>query len=111
MGYENPSTKITFYKAFFSPQWKFLIHTILQCISVKKTSWNEFSSSMASAVICLSTGILVAQQVDESSTGVNVDDVPAAGVADEGDVDVNADDVLTAIDEPSMPLPTPVTQP
>nr|GEW99437.1 hypothetical protein [Tanacetum cinerariifolium] len=56
MGYEKPSTKLTFYKAFFSPQWKFLIHTILQCMSAKKTSWNEFSSSMASAVICLSTG-------------------------------------------------------
>ncbi|GJT96489.1 hypothetical protein Tco_1092007 [Tanacetum coccineum] len=30
MGYEKPSQKLTFYKAFFSPQWKFLIHTILQ---------------------------------------------------------------------------------
>nr|GFC81014.1 hypothetical protein [Tanacetum cinerariifolium] len=28
MGYEKPSTKLTFYKAFFSSQWKFLIHTI-----------------------------------------------------------------------------------
>nr|GFB36479.1 synaptobrevin, longin-like domain protein [Tanacetum cinerariifolium] len=56
MGYEKPSTKITFYKAFFSSQWKFLIHTILQCMSAKRTSWNEFSSSMASAFICLSTG-------------------------------------------------------
>nr|GEV15533.1 hypothetical protein [Tanacetum cinerariifolium] len=55
MGYEKPSTKLTFYKAFFSSQWKFLIHTILQCMSAKRTSWNEFSSSMASAVICLST--------------------------------------------------------
>nr|GEX14410.1 hypothetical protein [Tanacetum cinerariifolium] len=44
MGYEKPSTKLTFYKAFFSSQWKFLIHTILQCISAKRTSWNEFSS-------------------------------------------------------------------
>nr|GFA29517.1 hypothetical protein [Tanacetum cinerariifolium] len=31
MGYEKPSTKLTFYKAFFSAQWKFLFHTILQC--------------------------------------------------------------------------------
>nr|GEX14881.1 hypothetical protein [Tanacetum cinerariifolium] len=30
MGYEKPSTNLTFYKAFFSSQWKFLIHTILQ---------------------------------------------------------------------------------
>nr|GEY52255.1 hypothetical protein [Tanacetum cinerariifolium] len=56
MGYEKPSTKLTFYKAFFSQQWKFLIHIILQCISAKRTSWNEFSSSMALAVIYLSTG-------------------------------------------------------
>nr|GEV22470.1 hypothetical protein [Tanacetum cinerariifolium] len=37
-------------------QWKFLIHTILKSMSAKRTSWNEFSSAMASAVICLSTG-------------------------------------------------------
>nr|GEY91434.1 hypothetical protein [Tanacetum cinerariifolium] len=56
MGYEKPSTKLTFYKTFFSSQWKFLIHTILQSLSAKYTSWNEFSSAMAFAVICLSTG-------------------------------------------------------
>ncbi|GJT00565.1 hypothetical protein Tco_0821734 [Tanacetum coccineum] len=55
MGYENLTQKLTFYKAFFSPQWKFLIHTILQCLSDKTTAWNEFSSTMASAVICLAT--------------------------------------------------------
>nr|GEV28927.1 putative ribonuclease H-like domain-containing protein [Tanacetum cinerariifolium] len=41
---------------YVAAQWKFLIHTILQCMSAKRTSWNKFSSSMASAVICLSTG-------------------------------------------------------
>ncbi|GKE29918.1 hypothetical protein Tco_1445302 [Tanacetum coccineum] len=53
MGYEKLSQKLTFYKAFFSPQWKFLIHIILQCLSAKTTAWNEFSSTMASAIICL----------------------------------------------------------
>ncbi|GJW98294.1 hypothetical protein Tco_0180102 [Tanacetum coccineum] len=53
--YENLTQKLTFYKAFFSPQWKFLIHTILQCLSAKTTAWNEFSSTMASAIICLAT--------------------------------------------------------
>nr|GEX06982.1 hypothetical protein [Tanacetum cinerariifolium] len=56
MCYEKPSTKLTIYKAFFSSQWKFLIHIILQSMSAKRTSWNEFSLAMASAVICLSTG-------------------------------------------------------
>ncbi|GKC60073.1 retrotransposon protein, putative, unclassified, partial [Tanacetum coccineum] len=55
MGYEKISQKLTFYKAFFSPQWKFLIHTILQCLSSKTTAWNEFSSTMTSAIICLAT--------------------------------------------------------
>nr|GEZ49758.1 hypothetical protein [Tanacetum cinerariifolium] len=54
MGYEKLSTKLTFYKAFFFSQWKFLIRTILQSLSAKRTSWNKFSMAMASAVICLS---------------------------------------------------------
>nr|GEV67014.1 hypothetical protein [Tanacetum cinerariifolium] len=29
MGYENPPLKLTFYKAFFFAQWKFLIHTLV----------------------------------------------------------------------------------
>nr|GEV30451.1 synaptobrevin, longin-like domain protein [Tanacetum cinerariifolium] len=34
---------------------KVLIHTLVQCISAKRTAWNEFSYSMASAIICLAT--------------------------------------------------------
>ncbi|GKB31127.1 hypothetical protein Tco_0870528 [Tanacetum coccineum] len=56
MGYEKPPPKLTFYKAFFAPQWKFLIHTLIQCLSAKRTAWNEFSSTMVSAVICQATG-------------------------------------------------------
>nr|GFA23776.1 hypothetical protein [Tanacetum cinerariifolium] len=33
-----------------------LIHTLVQCLSAKRTAWNEFSYSMASAIICLATG-------------------------------------------------------
>ncbi|GJR59814.1 putative ribonuclease H-like domain-containing protein [Tanacetum coccineum] len=55
MGYEKILQKLTFYKPFFSPQWKFMIHTILQCLSAKTTAWDEFSSTMASAIICLAT--------------------------------------------------------
>nr|GEV94027.1 hypothetical protein [Tanacetum cinerariifolium] len=165
MGYEKPSTKLTFYKAFFSSQWKFLIHTILQCMSAKRTSWNEFSSSMASFVISLSSGrkfnfskkqvgdlsshstkytspaltqnvfanmrrvgkgfsgvdtslfegMLVVQEVgevaDEGDAEVNVDDVSAIGVAAKGDVSAANDEVPTAIEEPSIPSLTPPTPP
>ena len=55
MGYEGSTNKFTFYKALFPPQWKFLIHTIQQCLSPKRTAWNEFSSSIAYAIVCLST--------------------------------------------------------
>ncbi|GKA07255.1 hypothetical protein Tco_0686479 [Tanacetum coccineum] len=53
IGYEIVFDKLTFQKAFFSPQWKYLIHTILHCLSSKSTAWNEFSTNIASAVICL----------------------------------------------------------
>nr|GEV68894.1 hypothetical protein [Tanacetum cinerariifolium] len=73
MGYEKPSTKLTFYKAFFSLQWKFLIHIILQCMSAKMTSWDEFGSSMALAVIYLSIGdgekdLLLASELSETNS-------------------------------------------
>nr|GEU94734.1 synaptobrevin, longin-like domain protein [Tanacetum cinerariifolium] len=55
MGYEKPPLKLMFYKVFFSAQWKFLIHTFIQCVSAKRIAWNEFSCSMASAIICLAT--------------------------------------------------------
>nr|GEX00532.1 hypothetical protein [Tanacetum cinerariifolium] len=53
MWYEKLSEKLTFYKPFFLTHWKFFIQTILQCLSAKTTSWNEFNSTMASAIICL----------------------------------------------------------
>ncbi|GJV13398.1 putative ribonuclease H-like domain-containing protein [Tanacetum coccineum] len=53
MGYEKPSQKLTFYKAFFSPQWMFLIHTILQCLSAKSTAWKRNLVAYAFAIICL----------------------------------------------------------
>ncbi|GKA73807.1 hypothetical protein Tco_0780109 [Tanacetum coccineum] len=56
MGYEQPLTKLTFQKGSFSPQWKFPIHTILYCICSKSTAWNEFSTNLALAVICLAKG-------------------------------------------------------
>ncbi|GJY70427.1 reverse transcriptase domain-containing protein [Tanacetum coccineum] len=55
MGYEVDFNKLTFQKVLFSPQWKFLIHTILLCLSSKSTSWNEFSINIASSVLCMAT--------------------------------------------------------
>nr|GEX08548.1 hypothetical protein [Tanacetum cinerariifolium] len=105
MGYEKPSTKLTFYKAFFSSQWKFLIHTILQSLSAKRTSWNEFSTAMASAVAAPSSiwvetplfeGMLVARQPAEEGlvdAQVQVDDVVVADVDENVAEDVAHDRV------------------
>ncbi|GJW70179.1 hypothetical protein Tco_0127096 [Tanacetum coccineum] len=55
MGHLSTSDKLTFQKGHFSPQWRFLIYTILHCLSPKKTSWEQFSSNIATAIICLAT--------------------------------------------------------
>ncbi|GJZ39910.1 putative ribonuclease H-like domain-containing protein [Tanacetum coccineum] len=39
IGYETDYDKLTFQKGNFSPRWRFLIHTILHCLSPKKTAW------------------------------------------------------------------------
>ncbi|GJW52390.1 hypothetical protein Tco_0093741 [Tanacetum coccineum] len=41
--------------AFSDSEWKYFIHTITQCLSAKSTTWNEFSGSMSSLIICLAT--------------------------------------------------------
>nr|GEW50446.1 hypothetical protein [Tanacetum cinerariifolium] len=54
MGYNIlPNQKFTFQKGQFSHQWKYLIHTIMQCLSPKSTRFNEFSSNIATALVCL----------------------------------------------------------
>nr|GEW61056.1 retrovirus-related Pol polyprotein from transposon TNT 1-94 [Tanacetum cinerariifolium] len=90
MGYEKPSTKLTFYKAFFSSQWKFLIHTILQSMSAKRTSWNELR-------------VIEEQGAAEEQVQDDVDDAAAQG----DDTVISGNDVH----EPSIPSPTPSTPP
>nr|GEU48201.1 protein HESO1 isoform X1 [Tanacetum cinerariifolium] len=87
------------------------LNIMFACMSAKKTTWNEFSSSMASAIICLSTGkrcsgvetslfegMMVAQQVSKCATEVNVYDVPTAGVTSKDDANV-----LSMQDDESKP--------
>nr|GEZ36115.1 synaptobrevin, longin-like domain protein [Tanacetum cinerariifolium] len=56
MGYNIlPNQKFTFQKGQFTHQWKYHIHTIMQCLSPKSTGFNEFSSNIATALVCLAT--------------------------------------------------------
>nr|GEU59046.1 putative ribonuclease H-like domain-containing protein [Tanacetum cinerariifolium] len=51
MGYNIlPNQKLSFQKGQFSHPWKYLNHTIMQCLSPKSTGFNEFSSNIATAV-------------------------------------------------------------
>ncbi|GJZ32581.1 hypothetical protein Tco_0578017 [Tanacetum coccineum] len=55
MRYVSDSDRHTFQKGHLSPQWRFFINTILHCLSPKKTAWEQFSSNIATAIICLVT--------------------------------------------------------
>ncbi|GJT04922.1 hypothetical protein Tco_0839384 [Tanacetum coccineum] len=55
MGYEGDLTVLTFNKALFLPQWKFLFHTMNYCISSKSTSWDQIPTNIATTMICLAT--------------------------------------------------------
>nr|GEZ77873.1 hypothetical protein [Tanacetum cinerariifolium] len=46
----SPNQKFTFQKGQFYHQWKYLIYTIMQCMSPKITRFNEFSSNIATAL-------------------------------------------------------------
>ncbi|GJW97129.1 hypothetical protein Tco_0178937, partial [Tanacetum coccineum] len=54
MGYPTDGT-FTFWKSFFTPQSRYLVHHLLHCISSKSGGWDQFGSNIATALICLST--------------------------------------------------------
>nr|GEV06047.1 ribonuclease H-like domain-containing protein [Tanacetum cinerariifolium] len=89
MGYEKPFTKLTFYKTFFSSQ---------------------VGKGFSRVETPLFKGMIVEQMVDEGDDEVHDEGVPAASVVAEGVVST-ADEVPTAVEEPSFPSPTPPTQP
>ncbi|GKA10542.1 hypothetical protein Tco_0689975 [Tanacetum coccineum] len=63
MGYEGDLTFLTFNKALFSPQWKFLFHTMNHCMSSKSTSWDQIPTNIATTMIYLFQSVLVKQVV------------------------------------------------
>ncbi|GJU49059.1 hypothetical protein Tco_1218614 [Tanacetum coccineum] len=55
IGYPTDET-FTFWKSFFTPTWKYLVHHLLHCLSSKSGGWDQFGSNIATALVCLSTG-------------------------------------------------------
>nr|GEW21510.1 uncharacterized mitochondrial protein AtMg00810-like [Tanacetum cinerariifolium] len=93
MGYEKPSTELTFYKAFFLSYWK-------------------VGKGFSRVETPLFEGMLVAQEVGEGVADEEHNEgVLAAGDVAEGDVSAAHNKVPTADEEPSIPSPMPPTLP
>nr|GEU47988.1 ribonuclease H-like domain-containing protein [Tanacetum cinerariifolium] len=93
-------------------QWKFLIHIVLQSLSAKRTSWNEFSTAMASAVICLSKGQKFNFSKEELvDTQVQVDVAIEEHVAKDVSHDAITSPLSHDIPSPSQAQTTPPQQP
>nr|GEV62983.1 hypothetical protein [Tanacetum cinerariifolium] len=121
MGYEKPSTKLTFYKAFFSSQWKKQVGD-LSTHTTKYTSpaltqkvfanMRQVGKGISGVETPLFEGMIVEQQVAKGvDDEVHDKGVSAAGVVTEGVVSAANDEVPTADEEPSIPSPTPPTPP
>nr|GEW85544.1 hypothetical protein [Tanacetum cinerariifolium] len=95
MGYEKPSTKLTFYKAFFSSQWKKQVGDL----STQKVFANmrRVGKGFFEVDTPLFEGMLVAQEVAEGADEVHDEGVPADGIIAEGVVSA-ADDVVPTVD-------------
>ncbi|GJT09880.1 putative ribonuclease H-like domain-containing protein [Tanacetum coccineum] len=55
IGYEGSLSLLSFSKPLFSPPWKYLVHTLLHCLSSKSSSWDQFGTNIASALVGLAT--------------------------------------------------------
>nr|GEY75678.1 hypothetical protein [Tanacetum cinerariifolium] len=118
MGYEKPSTKLTFYKAVFSSQKQV---GDLSLHSTKYTSpaltqklfanMRRVGKGFSGVDTPLFEDMLVVLEFGEGEADeVHVKDVNAA-IATEGVVSADDDVVPTAVDKPSIPSPTPITLP
>nr|GEW91671.1 xylulose kinase-1 [Tanacetum cinerariifolium] len=90
MGYEKPSTKLTFYKAFFSSQWK------------------RVGKGFSGVETPLFEGMLVERVIEERGDAEeHVQDVADSDAAQGDDTTAHRDDAQ----EPSIPSPSPPTLP
>nr|GEV93540.1 hypothetical protein [Tanacetum cinerariifolium] len=118
MGYEKPSTKLTFYKAFFSSQKQvgdLSTHTTKYTSPALTQKLFANIRRVGKGILAVETplfeSMVVEQQVDEEGDAdENVKEVNV-GDATKGDVSTAHGEVLTIVEEPSIPSPTPPTPP
>nr|GEW12333.1 xylulose kinase-1 [Tanacetum cinerariifolium] len=141
MGYEKPSTKLTFYKAFFSSHLvrnvdspsKFYMYSCFLQLMIRKqvgdllTHTTKYTypalthkvfanmrivgKGFSGVKTPLFEGMLVEQQVIKEGDAEVNDETVNAGDAAEGDDSAAHGEVPTVADEPSIPSPTPLTPP
>nr|GEX93837.1 putative ribonuclease H-like domain-containing protein [Tanacetum cinerariifolium] len=93
MGYEKPSTKLTFYKAFFLSQWK------------------RVGKGFSGVETPLFEGMLIKHEIDEEGDANENIKEGNVGDAAEGDDSATHGEVPTVAAEKSIPSPTPPTPP
>nr|GEX39566.1 hypothetical protein [Tanacetum cinerariifolium] len=118
MGYKKPSTKLTFYKAFFSSQkqvgdlsthtTKYTSPALTQKVFANMRRVGKGFSEVETPLF---ESMLVEQQVAKEGDVDENDETVNAGDAAEGDVSAAHGEVLTVDEEPSIPSPTPPTPP
>nr|GEW69295.1 xylulose kinase-1 [Tanacetum cinerariifolium] len=116
IGYEKPSTKLTFYKAFFSSQWnlvrnvdsttKFYMYPCFLQLIIRK----QVGDLLTHTTKYTSPALTQKEDDEEGDAHENVEEVNA-GDAAHGDDSATHGEVHTVTKEPSIPSPTPPTPP
>nr|GFB05582.1 hypothetical protein [Tanacetum cinerariifolium] len=117
MGYKKPSTKLTFYKAFFSSQHMLLllVHTLLLfsltnlCCSLSAVRSSR--QGFCEVETPLFKGMLVKHEIDKEGDAYEYVEEVDTGDAARGDVSAARGEVPAVTEEPSIPSPTPPTPP
>ncbi|GJY12346.1 hypothetical protein Tco_0381655 [Tanacetum coccineum] len=105
MGYHTDSDKLTFQNGAFSPQWRFLIHNILHCLSPKKTAWEQFSSNIATALI--SSLSATNRKYAETPTSTSHSPEPSTSHSPEPSTQHSLDNTTATASQPSPTQPSP----
>nr|GFA10034.1 hypothetical protein [Tanacetum cinerariifolium] len=100
VGYNiSPNKKLTFQKSQFFLQWKFLIHTIMRCLSPKSTGFNEFSRNIGLFPFLI-------QQGEGLGTPTEPHHTPSQEAQPSSHTYISSPSIPTVTSVPTIPIPT-----
>ncbi|GJS73778.1 hypothetical protein Tco_0706619 [Tanacetum coccineum] len=105
MGYVTNSDKLTFQKGAFSPQWRFLIHNILHCLS-PENCLGAFSSNIAGQEVELFPNMLNAVESSPSRSTSSPSPTPTSSPTPESTHAPPSPQPPTPQPSPPQPSPT-----